>query len=41
MPLSHIVLQGRHIIKDNLTACPNCDFPAILPELQLWVVILN
>jgi hypothetical protein len=35
------VLQGRHIVKDALTACPNCDFPAILPELQLWVLIFT
>jgi hypothetical protein len=34
------VLQGRHIVKDNLTACPECDFPAILPELQLYVFML-
>jgi len=34
------VLQGRHIVKDNLTACPECDFPAILPELQLYVFVL-
>ncbi|KAJ4450050.1 WD repeat-containing protein 19 [Periplaneta americana] len=28
------IATGRHIVKDDLTACPNCDFPAILPELQ-------
>jgi WD repeat-containing protein 19 len=31
------IATGRHIVKDNLTACPECDFPAILPELQLIV----
>nr|CAD7453895.1 unnamed protein product [Timema tahoe] len=26
---------GRHIVKDDLTACPNCDFPAIFSELRI------
>lgn len=25
-------LQGRHIVSDDLTACPECDFPAIRKE---------
>lgn len=28
---------GCHILKDDLTACPNCDFPAIMSELLLIV----
>lgn len=27
-----IYLQGLHIVKDDLTACPECDFPAIFTE---------
>ncbi|KAI4462589.1 osmotic avoidance abnormal protein 1/wd repeat membrane protein [Holotrichia oblita] len=25
---------GRHIVKDDLTVCPECDFPAILSEFK-------
>nr|CAD7423460.1 unnamed protein product [Timema monikensis] len=28
-------VAGRHIVKDDLTACPNCDFPAIFSELRI------
>ncbi|CAG9090554.1 unnamed protein product [Plutella xylostella] len=24
--------QGLHIVKEDLTACPECDFPAIMTE---------
>ncbi|XP_049780005.1 WD repeat-containing protein 19 isoform X1 [Schistocerca cancellata] len=27
------IATGRHIVKDDLTACPHCDFPAIYTEL--------
>ena len=27
-----VFLQGRHIIKDDMTVCPNCNFPAIFSE---------
>ena len=27
-----IVFQGRHIVKDDLTVCPQCKFPALLSE---------
>ena len=27
------IATGRHILKDDLTACPSCDFPAIRSEL--------
>ncbi|XP_063240827.1 WD repeat-containing protein 19 [Bacillus rossius redtenbacheri] len=29
------VATGRHIVKDDLTACPNCDFPAIYSEFKM------
>nr|CAD7392000.1 unnamed protein product [Timema cristinae] len=29
------LVTGRHIVKDDLTACPNCDFPAIFSELRI------
>nr|CAD7198121.1 unnamed protein product [Timema douglasi] len=28
-------VAGRHIVKDDMTACPNCDFPAIFSELRI------
>ena len=27
-----LCLQGRHVVKDDITTCPNCDFPALLSE---------
>nr|CAD7410647.1 unnamed protein product [Timema poppensis] len=29
------LVTGRHIVKDDMTACPNCDFPAIFSELRI------
>ena len=26
------VFQGRHLVKDDMTACPSCDFPALFSE---------
>ncbi|KAK6619206.1 hypothetical protein RUM44_003588 [Polyplax serrata] len=31
--LPFCIATGRHIVKDDLTVCPNCDFPAIMSEL--------
>lgn len=31
------IATGRHIVKDDLTVCPHCDFPAILSELSSLV----
>lgn len=31
------IATGRHIVKDDLTVCPHCDFPAILSELTSLV----
>lgn len=28
----YIYLQGRHIVEDDFTVCPQCDFPAIRSE---------
>ncbi|CAH1776664.1 unnamed protein product [Owenia fusiformis] len=30
--IPYCVITGRHVVKDDLTACPNCDFPAIHSE---------
>lgn len=31
--------QGRHIVEDNFTVCPQCDFPAIRSEFLRLVII--
>lgn len=31
------IATGRHIVREDLTACPNCDFPAINTEFRLIV----
>lgn len=30
--LPYCIVTGRHIVNDDLTACPKCDFPAIFSE---------
>lgn len=30
--IPYCTVTGRHILKDDLTACPKCDFPAIFSE---------
>ena len=25
-------LQGRHVVRNQMTVCPSCQFPAIMPE---------
>ncbi|KAK3101973.1 hypothetical protein FSP39_007745 [Pinctada imbricata] len=30
--LPYCIITGRHIVKDDMTACPKCDFPAIFSE---------
>ncbi|KAL0273759.1 UNVERIFIED_CONTAM: hypothetical protein PYX00_006365 [Menopon gallinae] len=35
--LPFCIATGRHIVKDDLTVCPHCDFPAILSELYSMV----
>lgn len=30
--LPFCIATGRHIVKDDLTVCPHCDFPAIMSE---------
>ncbi|KAK6172308.1 hypothetical protein SNE40_015995 [Patella caerulea] len=30
--LPYCIATGRHVLKEDLTACPSCDFPAILTE---------
>ncbi|KAJ8943660.1 hypothetical protein NQ318_005662 [Aromia moschata] len=32
------IVTGRHIVKTDLTACPECDFPALRTE---FIEILN
>ena len=31
------LFQGRHILRDDFTACPSCDFPAIFSEFIRFV----
>ncbi|XP_067012869.2 WD repeat-containing protein 19 [Anabrus simplex] len=35
--LPFCIATGRHIVKEELTSCPNCDFPAIIVEFRLIV----
>lgn len=35
--LPFCIATGRHIVKDDLTVCPNCDFPAILTEFSALI----
>ncbi|XP_059172519.1 WD repeat-containing protein 19-like [Physella acuta] len=30
--IPYCIITGRHVLKDDFTACPNCDFPAIYTE---------
>ncbi|KAL3878608.1 hypothetical protein ACJMK2_030942 [Sinanodonta woodiana] len=30
--IPYCLVTGRHLVKDDLTACPNCDFPALFSE---------
>ena len=34
------MFQGRHILRDDFTACPSCDFPAIFSEFIRFVAEL-
>ena len=33
------LFQGRHILRDDFTACPSCDFPAIFSEFIRFVLM--
>ncbi|KAG1659031.1 WD repeat-containing protein 19 [Nymphon striatum] len=32
--IPYCIASGRHLVKDNLTICPHCNFPAILSEFK-------
>lgn len=30
--IPYCIITGRHLVKEEMTACPSCDFPAIFSE---------
>ena len=30
--IPYCIITGRHLVKEDMTACPSCDFPAIFSE---------
>ncbi|KAI0219651.1 WD repeat-containing protein 19 [Lamellibrachia satsuma] len=37
--LPYCIVTGRHVVKDDITTCPNCEFPALLSEFLSLVEV--